>query len=176
MNTDIITVELELITDTHRIIGYLPTGERRLSDILNSRSEDALVLESVRTTPVQNHDAPPLVREFAHVNKELIAFAIPREPPSTLEERQRIRPFEYVETTLHQVLISLPPFTITGYLHLPKGANIRDGLRNLRRTFIPISGGQAAYMPDPRVNWTTDVMIINRMRAQIFWPPKDNSA
>ena len=172
MNSQIITLEVEFLTDTHRIIGYLPIGEGRLSDILNLGREDWLILDNVRTTPVDDLEAAPIVREFARINKETIAFGIPHEPPSTREERQKIRPLEYVEKSRHQVLISLPPFTITGYLHLAKEADIRIALESLTRTFIPISEAQAAYIPNPSIKWTGEVIIVNRKRAQIFWPPK----
>lgn len=173
MDSQIIAVRVEFLTDTHRIIGNLPTGERRLSDILNLDPEDSVVLDDVSTTPVDDPEAAPIVREFAQINKETIAFAIPHEPPTTPEERQKIRPFEYVEKNRHQVLISLPPFAITGYLHLVKEADIRTALRNLTRTFIPISDARATYIPKLGINWASEVIIVNRKRAQIFWPPKN---
>jgi hypothetical protein len=113
MNSQIITIKVEFLTDTHRIIGYLPTGERRLSDSLALDSEDSVVLDNVHTTPADDPEAAPIVREFAQINKETIAFAVPHEPLTTPEERQKIRPFEYVEKNRHQVLISLPPLAIT---------------------------------------------------------------
>ena len=173
MSSQIITLEVEFLTDTHRIIGYLPTGERRLSDILNLDSEDSVVLDNVRTTPVDDPEVAPIVREFAQINKGTIALGIPHEPPTTPEERQKIRPFEYIEKNRHQVLISLPPFAITGYLHLAKQADIRTALRNLTRTFIPISEARAAHIPNPSIKWASEVIIVNRKRAQIFWPPKN---
>ena len=71
------------------------------------------------------------------------------------------------------MLISLPPFAITGYLHLAKQADIRTALRHLTKTFIPISETRAAYIPNPSIKWASEVIIVNRKRAQIFWPPKN---
>lgn len=110
-----------------------------------------MVLENVRTTPVDNPEAAPIVRGFAQINKETIAFGIPHEPPTTPEQRQKIRPFEYIEKNRHQVLVSLPPFAITGYLHLAKQSDIRTALRHLAKTFIPISDARAAYIPNPGI-------------------------
>lgn len=172
MSSQIITLEVEFITDTHRIIGYLPIGERRLSDILNVDSEDSVVLDSVRTTPVDDPEATPIVREFAQINKETIAFGIPHELPTIPEERRKIRPFEYVEKSRQQVLISLPPFVISGYLHLVKEVDIRSALRSLARTFIPISEARATYTPNPGIKWASKVIIVNRKRTQILWPSK----
>jgi len=172
MSSQAINLEVELLTDTHRIIGYLPTGERRLSDILNLDPEDSVVLDNVRATPVDDPEAAPIVREFAQINKETIAFGIPHDPPATQEEHEKPRPFEYVEKKRYQLLVSLPPFLITGYLHLAKQADIRTGLRSLAKTFVPLSEARAAYAPNPTIEWASEVIIVNRKRAQILWPPK----
>ncbi len=119
-------------------------------------------------TSVGDPGAAPAVCELARINKETIAFGMPHEPLSTPEERQKIRPFEYVEKNRHQVLISLSPFSITGYLHLVKEADIRIALQSLTRTFIPLSEAQATYAPS--IEWASEVIIVNRKRAQIFCP------
>lgn len=175
MNSQIITVKVEFLTDTHRIIGYLPTGERRLSDILNVDSEGSVILHSVRTTPVGDPEAAPIVAEFAGINKQTIAFGMLHELSSPSQKRQKIRAFEYVEKNRAPVLISLPPFTITGYLHLVKEADIRIVLQSLTRTFIPISEAQATYIPKPSIKWASEVIIVNGKRAQIFWPSRGST-
>ncbi len=82
VESQVITIEVEFLTDSHRIIGNLPTGERRLSDILNFPLEDSVVLDNVSTTPSDDPEAAPLVRDFAQINKETIAFGVPHEPPT----------------------------------------------------------------------------------------------
>lgn len=172
MSAQVTTPEVELLTDTHRILGYLPGGEGRLTDILNLDPEDPVLLDNVRTTPVCDPEIAPLVTGFAQINKDAIAFGLPHEPPVTQEKRQDTRAFEYVEKTPHLVLISLPPFTITGYLHLAREADLRTALQSLTRNFIPISEAQAVYVLNPSIKWTSEVIIVNRKRAQIFWPLK----
>jgi len=171
MSSRIRTVKVELVTDTHRIMGYYPTSERRLSDILNLDLTDAIVLDKVHTVPVDSPAGAPIVRDFAHVIKERISFGIPHEPPSTLEERQKVGPFKYVDKDRHQVLVSLPPFSVTGYLHLPRGMEVRAALQELVAPFVPITRARAIYMPDTTIGWVAEVIIVNRKRAQIFWPP-----
>lgn len=171
MSPQVRAVKVELVTDTHRIMGYYPTNERRLSDILNLDSTDSIVLDDVCAVPVDNPDGAPIGMDFAHIIKDRISFGIPHEPPSTAEERQRTQPFQYVDKDRHQVLVSLPPFSVTGYLHLVKHADIRSALQALAAGFVPITRARAIYMPDTRIGWAAEVIIINRKRAQIFWPP-----
>lgn len=166
-------IQVELLTDTHRIIGNLLTGEMRLTDLLNFGSpDDPIVLEEVSTTPIENPSAEALVRDFAHINRDAIALALPHEPPTTPEERLRVRPFEYIVKVQYEVLASVPPFAVNGNLHLAKQADVRTALASLKQTFVPLTGSRAVYTPQPEIRWSNEVIIINRRRAQIFWPPR----
>lgn len=166
-------IQVEFLTDTHRIIGSLLTGELRLTDLLNFGAlDDPIVLEEVSTTPIENPSAEPLVRDFAQINRDAIALGVPHEPPTTPQDRQRIRPFEYIEKAKYEVLVSVPPFAVNGYLHLAKQADVRTALATLKQTFVPLTGARAVYTPQPEIRWSSEVIIINRRRAQIFWPPR----
>jgi hypothetical protein len=166
-------IQVEFLTDTHRIMGNLLTGELRLTDVLNSGSlDDPLVLEGVSTTPIDDPGAVPLVRDFAQINRNAIALGVPREPSTTPEERQRLRPFEYIPKDRYEVLVSVPPFAVNGHLHLARQADVRSALSNLNQIFVPLTRARAIYTPQPKVRWSSEVIIINRRRAQIFWPPR----
>lgn len=165
----ITTVEVELVTETHHVVGHLRTGELRLSDILNLESEDSLLLSDVQATPLDGTVAIPLTKDLAYINKDGIVFGIPREPSSTPEERQQLRSFPYTERSRHQVVMVLPRFTITGYIHLVRTSNIRTALRSLDRTFVPFSEATVAYVARSGVGWRAPVIIVNRRRGQILW-------
>ena len=41
-------------------------------------------------------------------------------------------------------------------------SDIRTALRNLTKTFIPISETGAVYIPNPSIKWASEVIIVNR--------------
>jgi hypothetical protein len=119
---------------------------------------------------VDDPEATPMQRDLAHVIKQQIVFGVPHEPPSTPEERQKIHSFDFVEKERHQVVISLPPFAVSGWLHLLKEANIWMPLRDLVATFLPITEARAVHTAKPAIGWSAETIIVNRERAHIIWP------
>jgi hypothetical protein len=170
MNSRVITVKVELITDAYRILGHVRTEQRRLSDILNLERGDSIVVQDALTTPVDDPEAAPVRRDIAHVIKEQIAFGIPHEPPSAPEDRQKLHSFDFVEKERHQVLISVPPFAISGWIHLLKEVNIWRPLRGLVATFLPITEARAVHTARPDLVWAAETIIVNRKRAHVIWP------
>ena len=169
MEPPVITVEVELITDTHRVLGQVRTQQRRLSDVLNLERGDSIVVQNASTTPVEDPGSTPVRRALAHVIKEQIAFGIPHDLPSTPEEREKIHSFDFIEKERHQVVISLPPFAISGWLHLLKDANIWMPLRDLTAIFLPITEARAVHTGRPDLRWSAETIIVNRKRAHIIW-------
>jgi hypothetical protein len=169
VDSRVITVKVELITNTHRILGQVRTEQRRLSDILNLERGDSIVVQDAVTTTVDDPRGTPVRRDLAHVVKGQIAFGVPHEPQSTPQERQKFHSFDFVEKERHQVVISLPPFAISGWLHLLKDANIWMPLSDLVETFLPITEARAVHTARSDLSWTAETIIVNRKRAHVFW-------
>ena len=172
MSSRLITVEVELITNTHRIFGQVRTEQRRLSDILNLERGESIVVQEAITTLIDDPHGTPVRRDLAHVVKEQILFGVPHEPPTTPEERQKFHSFDFIEKERHQVVISVPPFAISGWLHLLKDANIWKPLSGLVDTFLPITEARAVHTERTDLSWAAETIIVNRKRAHLFWARK----
>lgn len=160
---ELVPAELTLYTDALVITGSVRTRQRRITDILNHAEDPFLILEDV-TVETFGTRGMPARSEYAQVNLESVLFAVadlPVEPSPELRTPK----------TREEALVSVPPFTVVGTIHLlPTGGNLRDALTELTGTFIPVT--EAAFWSDsagePRQ--TALLVAVNHRRAQILAP------
>jgi hypothetical protein len=155
-------VEMTLYTNAFIIRGVLATRHRRLSDILNFAEDDFLVLADAKLQALggrqEHHEAP-----HAQVNLSAVLFAVASE---TIAPMPEFRQPKVVEATL----ISIPPFSVTGSLHLMPERDFRSALQELHGRFIPVTDvtywsetlGEAAR--------TAPMLAVNHALAQILSP------
>ena len=158
-------VNLTLYTDAFVIRGSIRSRQGRISDILNQADEDFLVLTD---TIVDEYGArgTTVKSEFAQVNLAAVLFAV---ADSTVEARPDLRTPKVSE----QALISIPPFSVTGRVHLLPERDLREALSELTGRFIPVT--DATYWSDSagEARQTAPMVAINHHRAQIFAPHRD---
>jgi hypothetical protein len=155
-------VQLTLYTDSFVIRGTMTTRQRRLSDLLNLATDDFLVISDVDMQAIggreEHHVAP-----FAQVNLAAVLFAVASE---TVAPAPELRMPKIKENTL----ISVPPFSITGQIHLMPESNLRAALEELQGRFIPITDATfwSSIVNEPPV--TAPMLAVNHARAQILSP------
>ena len=73
-----------------------------------------------------------------------------------------------------RAFISVPPFTVTGEIHLLPGADLREALEDLVGRFIPVTN--ATYWSDRVGEAPTPALVVavNHNRAQILAPHRDS--
>ena len=153
---------MTLYTDAFVIRGSMPTRQHRLSDILNFADEDFLVLADAELQGLgphgSRHSSPN-----AQVNLGAVLFAITTESVDALPE---LRTPKVAETTL----ISIPPFSITGLIHLLPERDVRSALQELHGRFVPVT--DATYWSDAlgEARRTAPMVAVNHARAQILSP------
>lgn len=155
-------VKLTLFTDAFILDGSIQTRQRRVSDILNLADESFLVLSDVTMdefgTTGQTIKAP-----YAQVNLASVLFAVAHDSVEPLPELRTPKAAE-------QALISIPPFKVTGTIHVFPERDLRDALAELTGTFIPVT--EATYWSDTlnEARSTALLVAVNRARAQIMAP------
>jgi hypothetical protein len=153
---------MTLYTDAFVIRGSMPTRQRRLSDVLNLADDDFLVLTDAVLQGLgpngQQHTAPN-----AQVNLGAVLFAVTSESVEALPE---LRTPKVAETTL----ISIPPFSITGFIHLLPERDVRSALQDLIGRFVPVT--DATYWSDSlgETRRSASMLAVNHARAQILSP------
>lgn len=156
---------ITLITDAYIVRGAVQTRHRRISDILNSAENDFLVLENA-TFDEFGSTGIAIQSEFAQVNLGAVLFGVADEP---VEPTAELR----VPKVSQLALITVPPFTITGHIHLMPGRDLRQALDELMGRFIPVT--EATYWAD-RVGEARNsalIVAVNHNRAQILAPHRE---
>ncbi len=156
------TVSLTLYTDAFIIRGSLVTRQRRVSDILNQADDGFLVLGGV-TSDEFGARSETIRAEYAQINLASVLFAVGDTP---LETPPELRTPKVPE----EALISVPPFKVTGHIHVMPERNLREALSELTGRFIPVTG--AAFWSDVlgEVRQTAELVAVNHSRAQILAP------
>ena len=158
-------VDMTLYTDSFVIRGNLTTRHRRLLDLLNLAEDEFLVLADTILEPLGNtgtrHEAP-----HAQVNLAAVLFAVAIE---AIEPMPELRTPKVPETTL----VSIPPFSITGHIHLLPERDINQALQELQGRFIPVTDA-TFWSTQLGVGATPAPMVaVNHARAQILSPYRD---
>jgi hypothetical protein len=155
-------VPLLLYTDSFVIRGTLSTRQRRVTDMLNFAEERFLVLSDV-TTDEFGSRGDQIRAEFAQVNLASVLFAVVNEEVPPAPELRTPKVAE-------EALISVPPFKVTGFIHLLPERSLRNALADLTGHFLPVT--DAAYWSDvlSEARTTATLLAVNHERAQILAP------
>jgi hypothetical protein len=158
-------VNLTLYTDALVIRGTVRTRQARITDILNAGDEDFLVLTD---TVVDEFGARSSASrsEYAQVNLASVLFAVADTP---VDPRPDLRTPKVPETAL----ISIPPFRVTGRIHLLPERDLREALSELTGRFIPVT--DATYWSESvgEARATAPMVAVNHARAQILAPHRE---
>ena len=155
-------VRLTLYTDSFVVRGAMTTRQRRVTDMLNLAEERFLVLSDVTTDEFGAH-GEQLRAEFAQINLASVLFAVVNEPVAPAPELRTPKIPE-------EALISIPPFKVTGHIHLMPERSLRDALSELTGHFLPVTA--ATYWSDSlgESRTTAELLAVNHERAQILAP------
>ncbi len=158
-------VGLTLYTDAFVIRGTLRTRQTRITDILNQTDEPFLVLSDAVVDEYGARGAP-VRTEFAQVNLGAVLFAV---ADTSVEARPDLRTPKVPE----QAMVSIPPFRITGRIHILPERDLHEALNELTGRFIPIT--DATYWSDSagEARQTAPMVAINHDRAQILAPHRE---
>lgn len=156
------SVDMILYTDAFVIRGSIETRQRRVSDILNEADEPFLVLSGVT---VQEFGPRGSTSSAAHaqINLASVLFAVADVVVDSVAELRTPKVAEVAR-------ISIPPFIVTGSIHLLPGRELAEALRELRGTFLPVT--DATYWSDSIGEGRTSAALVavNHARAQILAP------
>jgi hypothetical protein len=170
--------KVELLTVDHHLVGYVATAGRRFSTWLNMGDSRTVTLDKVALRSLHDVGKSDVPLEYVLVNRDAIMAVIPRDAPVvTMGGEQDLRPLEYVEKERHSVVISVPPFAVRGEMHLAKSADFQRALVSFPGVFMPITEARIVFTPNPQLLWQGSVILINREKAQLFWPaPEERRA
>jgi hypothetical protein len=162
MGGELLRVNLVLYTDAFVIRGTIRTRQARITDILNQADQPFLVVADA-TTDEYGSSGIVSKTDFAQVNLGAVLFAVADTPS---EPRPDLRTPKVPELAL----ISIPPFKITGRIHVLPERDLQTALSELTGDFVPVT--DATYWSDTvgEARATAPMVAFNHSRAQILAP------
>lgn len=156
---------ITLVTDAFTVRGTIHTRQRRITDMLNTAEHEFLVIEDA-TFDEFGAAGVAMRTDFAQVNLGTVLFGVTNEPIEALPELR-------VSKVQERALISVPPFTITGRIHLMAGRDLRQALDELTGQFLPVT--DVLYWSDRlgEARTTAQMVAVNHSRAQILAPYRE---
>lgn len=151
-----------LFTDSHVVRGTLRSRQRRLTDTLNSADISFVVLDDV---VFEDFGVRAVVERaaYAQINLATILFAV---SDAEVEPTPELRMAKLPE----RAMVSVPPFKITGRIHLLPERDLHEALSELQGRFVPMT--DAIYWSDAlsEARTSTPFLAVNHARTQILAP------
>ena len=165
MGGDTRPTAISLVTDAFVVRGTILTRHRRITDMLNSADHDFLVLTDA-TFHEFGSAGQAFLADYAQVNLGAVLFGVADEPVEATPELR-------VPKVSERALISVPPFTVTGHIHLMPERDLHEALQDLMGRFVPVT--EATYWSDRvgEARTTALVVAVNHNRAQFLTPYRE---
>jgi hypothetical protein len=153
---------LTLYTDAYVIRGTIMTRRHRITDVLNESEMDFIVISDVVMEEFGSR-GETIKADYAQVNLDAVLFAV-------AEERIEPHPEMQTRKTPETALVSVPPFRVTGRIHLLPERDLVSALGELTGRFVPVT--DASYwsnvVDSPRAS--AAMVAVNHSRAHILAP------
>lgn len=154
-------VEVDVYTAAYRVSGQTATRFGRVADIVNQVTSTHLIVEHATVSEY----ADPAATLGAHqvlVTLDEILFVVAAESDGAARPEMRIpkRPV--------RAQVALPPFRLTGAVHVPPGSRPVDGLLNAGDRFLPMTEVTVACGAHPDLGRTATAVAIQRSLAHLL--------
>lgn len=153
-------VQLDLYTDAFRVSGTLRTRFTRVGDILNQLGGTHLALEHATVSEYDDATAT-LGAQQVHVALDEVLLCI---ATTGGEARPEMRiPKRPVKAQL-----AVPPFRVTGTIHVAPGGRPADGLLNAPDRFVAMTAAQISSAAHPELARAAAAVAVQRRRAHVL--------
>jgi hypothetical protein len=156
------SVALDVYTDAYRVSGKMATRFSRVADIVNQASSTHLVLEEATISEYADPMATVSALQ-ALVNLDEALLVIAAETGDAASRADMRIPKRAIRAQ-----IGIPPFRITGAVHVPQGSRPVDGLLNAGDRFLPMTEVTIACGAYPELGRTASAVAFQRVRAHLI--------
>jgi len=150
---------VDLYTAAYRISGTTATRFSRVADILNQVSSTHLIIDQATISEF----ADPSATLGAH----LVHVAIDEVLLCVASTSGAANPHMQVQKRAVQAQIGIPPFRVTGTIHVPQGTRPVDGLLNAADRFVAMTDVTIACAAYPELGRAAPAVAIRRSQAHI---------
>jgi hypothetical protein len=165
---DLVQVSLDVYTDTYRVSGTATTRFARVADIANQAANTHLHVEKATISEYADPTATIAAMQ-ALVNMEAALLVITSE--SVAPQRPEMR----IPKRSVRAQIGVPPFRLTGMVHVPTGSRPADGVLNATDRFLTMTEATIACATHPELERTAAAIAFQRARAQLILVADDEN-
>jgi hypothetical protein len=152
---------VDVYTAAYRISGTTATRFSRVADMVNQVSSTHLLVE--QATISEHADPAATVSALqALVNLDEVLFVVGGETETAARPEMRI-PKRAVRAQ-----VGLPPFRLTGAVHVPQGSRPADGMLNAGDRFLPMTEVTVACGAHPELGRTAPAVALQRRLAHLI--------
>ncbi|HSM38698.1 MAG TPA: hypothetical protein VK838_05130 [Candidatus Limnocylindrales bacterium] len=155
------SVPVDVYTTAYRVSGEMATRFSRVGDIVNQLTSSHLVIEHATISEYADPGAT-LGAQQAFVRMEEVLFMVAGETEGSARPEMRI-PKRAVRAQL-----ALPPFRITGAVHVPQGSRPIDGLLNVADQFMAMTEVTVVSGAYPELGRTAEAVAIQHRGAHVI--------
>ncbi|HEX2142562.1 MAG TPA: hypothetical protein VHK28_09895 [Candidatus Limnocylindria bacterium] len=154
-------VALDVYTSAYRVSGQLATRFNRIADIVNQVTASHLVIEHATVSEYADPTATLGALQIL-VSLDDVLFVVGGETDGAARPEMRI-PKRAVRAQM-----GLPPFRLTGMVHVPQGSRPVDGLLNVGERFVPMTQVTVACGAHSELGRTADAVALQRRLAHLI--------
>jgi hypothetical protein len=156
------SVALDVYTDAYRVSGKMATRFSRVADIVNEASSTHLVLEEATISEYADPTATvSALQALVNLDEALLVIAAETGDPASRADMR-------IPKRAIRAQIGIPPFRITGAVHVPQGSSPVDGLLNAGDRFLPMTEVTIASGAYPELGRTASAVAFQRVRAHLI--------
>lgn len=154
-------VQVDLYTSAYRVSGTVRTRFSRVAEILNQLSDAHLVVEEATISefadPSATLGAPSAL---VPTDEILVMLALSLDGAGSTEMR--------IQKRAVRAMLAIPPFRVTGAIHVVMGSRPVDGLLNLPDRFVPMTDATLSSGAHPELTRSAPVLALRRDRAHVL--------
>ncbi|MFO7585577.1 MAG: hypothetical protein R6W69_12695 [Anaerolineales bacterium] len=157
-------IHVKIFTANHVIRGLLNTSGERLTDVLNNGTKSSVILKEAEVARLLwLEKAPPSKLDNVSVTKADILLAMPVE-----QDRTEKSIFRKTTRQLFLITLLVQNFEVMGRIHMTERTNIDRILLVRAEDFIPLTDARATYMPVPKINFSSEMIIFNKAKVSLL--------
>jgi hypothetical protein len=154
------SVSVDIYTDSYRVSGSIHTRFSRVTEILNQLSGSHLAVSRATIGEYADLSTTTAAPEALVAVDEILLMVAPDLSGSSGEMRIPKRPV--------RAQLAIPPFRITGAIHVPMGGRPVDGLLHGVDQFMAMTDATIASGGHPELERTVPVLALRRARAHVL--------
>jgi hypothetical protein len=163
------TITVDVYTAAYRVSGVSASRFSRVADILNQVVSTHLIVEQATVSEYADPTATLSAQQVLMTLDEIL-FVVINDTDHVTRAEMRI-PKRAVRAQ-----VGLPPFRITGSLHIAQGSRPVDGLLNVAERFVPITDATISSAAYPELGRDVGALAIQRSKAHIMLVTDDAPA